>query len=227
MPETQPVTPAPADVAAPAAPPDWLALGAAARVVGVDPDTLRRWADAGRVRSFTTPGGHRRFPRSELERVLAVRRSGRRTLAALGGTTERFTRAYGRQYRAGVATPSVVAGDDAARAAFRTDGRRLVETLLAYLDATGAAQKAVLEADANALVDQTARRLADAGMSAVEATGAFVTARGPFLAALEALGRRRSLDAPAVMQLYAEAASLLDRLLLRFIATFHRPAAED
>jgi hypothetical protein len=121
----------------------------------------------------------------------------------------------------------VVAGDDASRAAFRTDGRRLVEILLAYLDAGGAAQKAVLEADANALVDQTARRLAAAGMSTVEATGAFVTARGPFLAALEALGRRRSLDAPAVMQLYAEAASLLDRLLLRFVATFHRPAAED
>jgi hypothetical protein len=37
--------------------------------------------------------------------------------------------------------------------------------------------------------------------------------------ALESLGRRRALDAQAVMRLYAEAATLLDRLLLRFVAT--------
>jgi excisionase family DNA binding protein len=207
---------------APASPaPDWLALGQAASMLGVDPDTLRRWADAGRLRSFTTPGGHRRFARPELERMLAVRRSGRRSLAALGATPERFARAYGREYRAGVAAPGGV--DDAARAAFRTDGRRLVETLLAYLDADGSAEKARLEADANAICDTTAQRLAAAGMTAVEATGAFVAARAPFLLALESLGRRRALDAPAVMRLYAEAATLLDRLLLRFVGAVVSP----
>ena len=197
-------------------PSGWLALGAAATMLGVDPDTLRRWADAGRVRSFTTPGGHRRFARPELERVLAVRRSGRRSLAALGGTPERFAKAYGREYRAGVATPDGV--DDRAREAFRTDGRRLVETLLAYLDAAGGAEKAALEAEASGIVDQTAQRLSAAGMTAVDATSAFVAARAPFLLALESLGRRRALDAPAVIRLYAEAATLLDRLLLRFVA---------
>lgn len=199
--------------------PDWLALGAAASLLGVSTDTLRRWADAGRVRSFTTPGGHRRFARPELERVLAVRRSGRQSLAALGATPERFARAYGSEYRAGVAAGvASPAGDDGAREAFRTDGRRLVETLLAYLDAASAAEKTRLEVDANGIVDQTAHRLAGAGMTAVDATGAFVAARAPFLLALESLGRRRALDAPAVMRLYAEAATLLDRLLLRFVA---------
>ena len=204
---------------------DWLALGPAASLLGVSTDTLRRWADTGRVRSFTTPGGHRRFARPELERVLAVRRSGRRSLAALGGTPERFARAYGSEYRAGaaagVASP---VGDDGAREAFRTDGRRLVETLLAYLDATGSAEKSALESEANGIVDQTAQRLAGAGMTAVDATTAFVAARAPFLLALESLGRRRALDAPAVMRLYAEAATLLDRLLIRFVAAI-QPAA--
>lgn len=196
----------------------WLALGPAAAILGVDPDTLRRWADAGRVRVYTTPGGHRRFARPELERVLAIRRSGRRSLAALGGTPERFAKAYGREYRAGVAAP-VAGSDDGVRAAFRTEGRRLVETLLAYLDAAGPAEKAQLEAEANGIVDQTGRRLAATGMSAVDATAVFVAARSPFLMALESLGRRRALDAPAVMRLYAEAATLLDRLLLRFVAS--------
>jgi hypothetical protein len=55
-------------------------------------------------------------------------------------------------------------------------------------------------------------------MTTADATKAFVAARAPFLLALESLGRRRALDAPAVMRLYAEAATLLDRLLLRFVA---------
>ncbi len=41
----------------------WLSLGPASRLAGVDPDTLRRWADEGRVEVYITPGHHRRFDR--------------------------------------------------------------------------------------------------------------------------------------------------------------------
>jgi len=179
------------------------------------------------VQSFTTPGGHRRFARPELERVLSIRRAGRRSLAALGATPERFARAYGREYREGVAAPTTATHGDAARDAYRADGRRLVEALLAYLDASTVAEKAQIESAANLAVDQTARRLAVAGMRSVDAIGAFVAARAPFLAALEALGRRRALDTPSVMRLYAEAATLLDRLLLRFVDTFHAAVPQE
>ena len=64
-------------------------------------------------------------------------------------------------------------------------------------------------------------------MTTVDATASFVAARSPFLAALESLGRRRSLDAPAVMRLYAEAATLLDRLLLRFVAAIQPTTQPD
>ena len=33
----------------PATDPRWLSLGPASRVLGVDPDTLRRWADHGEI----------------------------------------------------------------------------------------------------------------------------------------------------------------------------------
>jgi excisionase family DNA binding protein len=204
----------------------WLSLGPASALLGVDPDTLRRWADAGRVKSFATPGGHRRFARADIDRLQVARRYGRRSLAALGATPERFTRAYARSYRTAPPVPRSGAVDDVSREAFRDEGRRLVETLLAYLDAPDGPRKPEIEAEANAIVNLTARRLVQAGADPVAATGAFVTARGPFLAALESLGRRRSLDAPTLMGLYAEAAALLDRLLLHFVATFHRIAAE-
>ena len=48
----------------------WLTLGQAADILGVDATTLRGWADAGSVRFFRTPGGHRRFDREDLDRLL-------------------------------------------------------------------------------------------------------------------------------------------------------------
>ena len=39
----------------------WLTLGEAARLLGVSEPTLRKWTDEGRIASFRTLGGHRRF----------------------------------------------------------------------------------------------------------------------------------------------------------------------
>ena len=52
----------------------------------------------------------------------------------------------------------------------------------------------------------------------------FVAARRPFLDALTGLGRRRALDASRLAALYDDASGLLDRLLLRLIATFQEAA---
>jgi excisionase family DNA binding protein len=50
----------------------------AAEMFEVNPKTVARWAAAGRLGSIRTPGGHRRFRRSEVIALLAER--GRRPL---------------------------------------------------------------------------------------------------------------------------------------------------
>jgi len=210
----------------------WLSLGPASALLGVDPGTLRRWADEGRVTVYTTPGGHRRFDRRALERLASQRRPGmgRRTtrpsarpLASLGATPERLQRVYRRSYSATDAPADAVrtAVDDDDRAAYRSDGRRLVAALVAHLDADPAdgPARASAEADAEILVDDLARRLAAAHVSLTEAVALFVAARRPFLAELAGLGRRRTLDPARLGALYEDASALLDRLLLRLIAT--------
>jgi excisionase family DNA binding protein len=59
---------------APVADPDWLTLGQAARFLGVAQSTIRKWSDAGRVPAFYTPGGHRRFRRSDLQEFVEASR---------------------------------------------------------------------------------------------------------------------------------------------------------
>src|SRR5215208_7908125 len=53
-----------------AAPPEWLTLGQAAKYLGVAQSTMRKWSDLGRVSAFYTPGGHRRYRRSDLDQFL-------------------------------------------------------------------------------------------------------------------------------------------------------------
>jgi len=55
--------------------PEWLTLGQAATYLGVAQSTMRKWSDVGRVSAFYTPGGHRRYRRSDLDQFLD--RSGR------------------------------------------------------------------------------------------------------------------------------------------------------
>ncbi|HET7168118.1 MAG TPA: helix-turn-helix domain-containing protein [Candidatus Limnocylindrales bacterium] len=203
----------------------WLSLGPASRLLEVDPDTLRRWADEGRVDAWTTPGGHRRFDRRELDRLARARRTGgTRGLASLGASVERFARVYRRHYAADGPDQHTDPSDDAARDAQRERGRRLVAALTAYLDGLDADEgtRARAEAEAGSIVDEQAGELARAGAGLTEAVSRFVVARQPFLAEIAAIGRRRSLDSARLATLYGEASTLLDRLLLRFIDTHRR-----
>lgn len=45
---------------------EWVSIGRACRMLGVNAATLRQWTSEGRVQSYRTPGGHRRFNLSEL-----------------------------------------------------------------------------------------------------------------------------------------------------------------
>src|SRR5947208_10104453 len=79
---------------------DWLTLGEASRILGVDPDTLRRWADSGKIEVFTTPGGHRRFMRSSIDAMLPRPRQARRqSLSALGEAPDRVSAEFRKRVR--------------------------------------------------------------------------------------------------------------------------------
>lgn len=206
------------DPAVPAPALDWLSLGPASRLLGVGADTLRRWADEGRVEAFVTPGGHRRFARRSVERLAASRHRRPAGIATLGATPDRLARAYRRSY-ASSADGSRPIHQEQDREAFRHDGRRLVEALIRYLDAAGPRQRQRAEAAAEAATDDLAAHLASSGTGVAESVGLFVAARRPFFAELGAIARRRALDPARVAGLYEEASAVLDRLLVRLVNT--------
>ncbi|MEI7743756.1 MAG: helix-turn-helix domain-containing protein [Chloroflexota bacterium] len=208
--------------------PERLALGEASRLLGVDPDTLRRWADEGRIPAFTTPGGHRRFERRALERLIAARRTGPAgVLAGVGASPDRLSAAYRRRY----VEPHAVAQDPrltvpvSDRETFRDLGRQLVDALVRHLDEIGPA-RALAERDARDLTARLGERLALHGIPLSDAVSMFVSARRPFLAELAVVARRRGVDAARIGELYDTSTGLLDRLLLAFVAAYEAAAQE-
>jgi len=49
-------------------------IGRAAEMLGVTVDTMRRWADDGRIKSVRSPGGQRMIPIEDVTRLIGERR---------------------------------------------------------------------------------------------------------------------------------------------------------
>lgn len=94
--------------------PDDLRLGQAAELLGVSPDTLRRWEADGRLATHRSAGGQRLVALAEVRRLLAERRSAavpspRRVVRA--SARNRFTGIVTRIEREGlVAVVEILAG---------------------------------------------------------------------------------------------------------------------
>ncbi len=196
--------------------PGWMTLTEACRLLGVSPSTIRRWADSGMVRTFVTPGGHRRFSRAGLEALLPVQPAGGRpSLSELGETPGRMTRGYRRA--AGDAPgriPWVSDLDDVQRERFRGYGRGIVAALIAALDTDDLRRRDGHLRQAEDACMEYGRLAGREGLASVTTADLFLRFRRPFLGELGALARRRELDASSTTALIADATAALDDLLL-------------
>ena len=80
-------------------------MGEAANLLGVSPDTVRRWADAGRLATERTGGGHRTVAGTELARLaqdLAAEAASKQADGPALSARNRFTGLVTRVVRDGV-----------------------------------------------------------------------------------------------------------------------------
>lgn len=195
--------------------PGWVSLTEACELLGVSPSTIRRWADSGMVRTFVTPGGHRRFSRAGLLALLPEQPTGRPSLGELGETPGRMARGYRRATGEEAGDIPWLAGlDDAQRARFRGYGRGVVAALVDALDTDDPAQRLERLRAAEDACTEYGRIACREGLTAPMTADLFLRFRRPFLAELAALSRRREFDASATSALMADANTALDGLLL-------------
>ena len=205
------------------APTDWLTIREASALVGVSVATLRRWCDAGLVRVFTTPGGHRRFARSAVLDLMPSR--GPVESVANGGETAiRMVRAYRRaNRRTPVLPPALALMGDRDLNELRNQGRRMVAALVDALDDTSSADS-THHARARAAAAACGSVAGTARVPLQETLALFVRFRAPFLHELGEICRRRGLGATATAHMLERASDALDGLLPALISGYEGAA---
>jgi excisionase family DNA binding protein len=194
---------------------EWLGLTEASALLGVSATTVRRWSDAGQLNVFTTPGGHRRFSRSALERLVSADRQRRPALSTAGVTPARLARTYRRRAsQLAVDAPWLLRLTDGQRELFRSHGRTVAASLLRYLDEYDGSTREQLLEEASGEAAEYGRVAASLGFSLSQTVEGFLRFRAPFLGELAAVARRRGFDTSATTDLLAGAERGLDRLLL-------------
>ncbi|MCS7276994.1 MAG: helix-turn-helix domain-containing protein [Dehalococcoidia bacterium] len=190
----------------------WLTLGEACKLLGVNESTLRRWADAGHVRSFRTPGGHRRFSEEDLRALIeghtAERRASYRDLGQLALARIRRRLQRGRAQAAEWYTNL----PEAARERLRPLGRRLVALVSDYLG-RGSQRGRLLE-EAREVALEYGRELKGEGVPLRAALEAFVFFRRGLTDSAVELCQRNNLSAEEAVEVWDLLSTLADQVLL-------------
>jgi excisionase family DNA binding protein len=201
-----------------------LSLHDAAVLAGVSISTLRRWADEGRVPSFRTQGGHRRFRAADMRQAL---------VPAPAATTDAdlFGNLAVTRIRRQLASPSTreldwMAGvDGRARDRLRLLGRHIMTTIEEYLAARR--PKAAVLAEGRQFGLIYGRELTSAGLTVRQGIEAFTFFRRSLEEAARRYATQQRLTPAQLDDLRDHLDALNDRLLLGIAEAYDDPPAGE
>ncbi|MCC6385821.1 MAG: helix-turn-helix domain-containing protein [Dehalococcoidia bacterium] len=194
---------------------NWLTLGSASELLGVSESTIRRWADAGDVRSYRTRGGHRRILEEDLRQLVTAhagaapsRDTDRISDIAIGRIKRRISR--GRQ-GGGSATTAFAGLDDEARDRMRRLGRQLVDLFARYVASNTKGER--FTEDAHTLGREYGRTLVTSGVGLTAAVQTFNAMRRSLEETASQVAAEAGLSAEDAVEAVEATLGLADTIL--------------
>jgi len=195
--------------------PEWVSIHEAALLMGVSPATLRRWSNAGDIRTFTTPGGHRRFSRTVIAGLLPTIASARPTRDdLLFEMRDRMVRFVDRAARRVAHEAPWTDLDEEAVSTVRLQARRIVDGLLGILDAHRAGERARSLASAMSAAAACGELAGRRGIGLSETVETWLQLRGVIVHELTTAARRHDFDVGSSTRQIELASRCLDALLV-------------
>ncbi len=200
----------------------WITLGQACKLLGVNESTLRRWADAGHVRSFRTPGGHRRFSEEDLRSLVAGQGvSTREPYTSISNLAlNRIRRRLQRGRSQAAPWYSGLGEDDKDR--LRPLGRRLVALVSEYL--SKGAKRSRLAEEAREIGHEYGRELARDGMHIRDFLEAFTFFRKSLDETAMEVAQKGDLSSEEAVEVWELLSNLADQVLLAIAEAFDEAA---
>jgi hypothetical protein len=200
-----------------------LRLSEASRLAGVDVATMRRWADEGKVDTFRTPGGHRRFVQQSVESLVEARPRDPYPRERLSEAADLISNDVHRRIRRGDARmpPWQTRLTAEQRDEFRHLGHETFNLVIRVVAAAKRPERTARMTEAQRTGALYGAAASAAGLTLAEAVEAFLYFRFPVLEALQNHLRRRSADPRTVAAVFREANAAIDEVLVSLIAS-HR-----
>lgn len=206
----------------------WLSIHDACLLLGVDPSTLRRWSDSGKVPVFRTPGGHRRYVEADLRRLIGTgprpqepARVDRQNLTdrSLSGYEEEYLRAVReRQWFRSYGTEN--------QDEHRRLGRRLVDLAVRFASvAPTASDRTSLLVEGRQIGEHYGRSGAEHGLTSAETVEAFLYFRYPVFRAVTSLIEEEELASRRAIRLFSEISNFMDQVLIATVQSHEAGAS--
>lgn len=196
---------------------DWLSLSEVADKLGVHPSTIRSWSDQGHLPAHRTQGGHRRFRRSDVDLWIQTHRE--------EGLDEGHlvVQAAMKNIRVKVSEGTLESEgwykklDEEARVQYRHSGRALLQGLLDSLAQNGDYD----DSEARSLGFEYASRGWRRGLTAAEASRAFLFFRNTLLEAMLAVYEDASIQTPkAWSDIFRKIFRFTDQIQITLLETY-------
>ena len=194
---------------------DLISISEASQMLGVNEATLRQWTDEGKLSAFVTPGGHRRYSKSDLKkltrpnhRVLGIRD----LVSEIEDTTPRH-REIARGFLDN-APASVRPGEEGQRQ-LAVLGRQLLDLTARYISEPARREESLAEARETGR--GFGRLLAGMGMPLTASVEAFLMHREPIMQAGANLAGKREALGGRIAEALPLANRLMDETLIAMI----------
>ena len=196
---------------------DWLNLSEVASMLGVHPSTVRSWSDQGHLPAHRTQGGHRRFRRNEVELWIQTHRN--------EGVDEGHLvmQAALQNIRVQVSEGTLENEswyqklDEEARIQYRRSGRALLQGLMDALATDGDYDTS----EARSLGFEYASRGWRRGLSAAEASRAFLFFRNVLLEAMLSTYEEATIQSPkAWSEIFRKIYQVTDQIQIVLLETY-------
>lgn len=196
---------------------EWLSLSDVANILGVHPSTVRSWSDQGHLPVSRTQGGHRRYKLSDVETWLHHHQDGGVDEGRL--VVQNALKNTRLQIGEGVLETEqwYQKLDEEARAQYRYSGRNLMQGLVGILTTDGP----VADTEARSLGYEYASRGWRYGLTAAEATRAFLFFRNVLLESLLVVSASAAVHSPnAWKEMLHKITEFTDQIQITLLETY-------
>ena len=192
-----------------------ISISKASQFLGVSEAALRQWTDEGKIKAFITPGGHRRFSKSELKKFTTSSRKvlGIRDLVVELEDTVKLHREISKKSLNTTLQYNKVAAESQEHLAHL--GRLLLNLIIQYVtEPSKREQTAKLARDVGHDHGETLARL---GLPLTDAVEAFLVHRDPIINATTHLLRKREAFTGRIVEAIPLVAHIMDEAMVSLV----------